>query len=171
MSDLKKIRWVEFPNSNNRYTVSEDGEIYGLYRNKMLKPKVDKDGYLHIGLYINKKVKHMRVHRVVAIAFMGDKGLEYDVDHIDRNRANNKLSNLRWIKKADHFRDRISKGFVARGSNHGRSKYPEETIIKVISDIKEGALSLVSISEKHNVKYATVHKIYSGKHWKCISGL
>jgi hypothetical protein len=44
------------------------------------------------------------VHRLVALAFLGDPPTtEHTVDHIDTNSMNNNLENLRWATKSEQF--------------------------------------------------------------------
>lgn len=43
-----------------------------------------------------------RVHRIVATAFWGEHSQEYVVDHIDTNRCNNRIENLRWLTKLEN---------------------------------------------------------------------
>ncbi len=44
-----------------------------------------------------------RVHRIVATAFYGEHSQEYVVDHIDTNRCNNRVENLRWLTKLENI--------------------------------------------------------------------
>ena len=44
-----------------------------------------------------------RVHRIVATAFYGDHSQEYVVDHIDTNRCNNRVENLRWLTRLENI--------------------------------------------------------------------
>ena len=80
------------------YKVSTLGNImsnkYGDWRK--IKPSPDKNGYLRIGLHQNNKRMNCSVHRLVALAFIPNPDNLPTVDHIDQNRTNNDLSNLRW---------------------------------------------------------------------------
>ena len=91
----------------NNYMVSNLGNIKSLnYRHtgkeKMLKPLKHKDNYLMVVLYKNRKRKNYKVHRLVAEVFIPKiEGKEF-VDHIDGNRQNNNVENLRWCNQAEN---------------------------------------------------------------------
>lgn len=60
------------------------------------KQKTDKDGYKEVALCKDGKMKHYRVHRLVAEAFL-DNPYGYEIiNHKDENPANNKVGNLEW---------------------------------------------------------------------------
>ena len=89
--------WKEIPDYPD-YKVSNFGNImskkYGDYR--LLTPTPNSDGYLRVGLCKNNKHSTKRVHRLMAIAFIPNPENLSTVDHIDQNKTNNDLSNLRW---------------------------------------------------------------------------
>lgn len=68
-----------------------------------------KDGYLRIDLWQGKEHHTHLVHRLVAIAFLGDReGMT--VNHKDGNKKNNHLSNLEWMTLRDNIRYGFTNG-------------------------------------------------------------
>lgn len=65
---------------------------------RMKTPKLRKDGYLTVKLYKNNIGKDIRVHRLVAFAFIPNPNpkLYGHVNHIDCDRTNNRTTNLEW---------------------------------------------------------------------------
>ena len=90
------------------YGIEEDGRVWSVKRNMYMKPIImSKSGYLRITLSpygVNKKA--FLVHRLIALHFIPNPKNLQEVDHIDRNRLNNKLDNLRW---ASHSENQINK--------------------------------------------------------------
>lgn len=66
---------------------------------KELKQYKDSSGYPSLRLFKNSKDgKMFKVHKIVAETFIGEKpGAKYQVDHIDGDKQNNSVHNLRWI--------------------------------------------------------------------------
>ena len=82
----------------DKYIVYEDGNVYSLSKNKMMKPTLQKNGYCKI--YICNK--NTWLHRFIMEAFNGKSDLT--VDHIDGNKENNNLSNLEYVTQAENTR-------------------------------------------------------------------
>src|SRR5579871_4946133 len=56
-----------------------------------------KNGYQRVNLYIGGKMKPMEVHRIMAIAFLGDQSARFRlVRHLDDDKTNNTIGNLAW---------------------------------------------------------------------------
>ena len=79
------------------YQISEDGMIWSNIYNKYLAYKKDSDGYHDILLVCEDgKRRHFRVHRLVAMTYIGNPENLPVVMHLDNNKSNNHYSNLKW---------------------------------------------------------------------------
>lgn len=68
--------------------------------------KIDRDGYKEVCLSIIQNGIHKRIykraHRLIWETFMGPIPLEFTIDHIDCNKLNNNLSNLRLLTREEN---------------------------------------------------------------------
>ena len=78
------------------YKVSNTGKIYSLVKNKIMKNKNTKAGYLVMGLTKNKKSETFYVHRIVASMFLENPHNYEQVNHKDEDKTNNNIENLEW---------------------------------------------------------------------------
>ena len=94
------------------YGITSCGRIWS-YRNEMfLKPKITKDGYLKVKLCKNGKMKHICVHRLVAMAYIPNPENLPEVDHKDNNKTNNCVNNLQWLSHKDNTRKSCNKAIL-----------------------------------------------------------
>lgn len=68
--------------------------------------------------------KNYRVHRLVLEAFVGPCHEGFECDHLDRNRRNNALTNLRYVSRIDNNRNTSKNDRVdSRGGTHRYEDY------------------------------------------------
>ena len=80
---------------NSNYKVSNKGRILNS-TGVIIKPFIQNSGYYAIGLWKNHQKYTTTVHKLVAMHFL-DYDDKYDIDHIDGNKLNNDINNLRLI--------------------------------------------------------------------------
>ena len=127
--------WKDIEGFEGLYQASSEGRIRSLDREvagnagsvqfrkgKMMKPAMDRGGYLQVQLYKEGKRKWFKVHRLVYSAFCGEIPNELQVNHIDEDKTNNKLENLNlmtpkqnsnWGTRNERFAKALSKAVIA----------------------------------------------------------
>ena len=88
--------WKDVKGFEGLYQVSNYGRVYSKITNKIMKPKIEKDGYYRLGLRKNGVRKFFRIHRLVALAFIPQEEYKPVVNHKDGNKLNNNVENLEW---------------------------------------------------------------------------
>lgn len=93
----------DFPN----YIISSYGRVFSLYQERLLKPYVcpfkGKMDYLYVKLTKCKGQKEsIRLHKLVAEAFIDNPKHKKIVHHIDCNALNNRADNLMWVTAEEH---------------------------------------------------------------------
>lgn len=87
--------WKDVEGFENRYKISNFGNLYSKFKNKPLTPSKDKDGYRYITLYSEKGVhKFFRMGRMVVINFILNPLNLPQVNHKDHINDNDRLNNL-----------------------------------------------------------------------------
>ena len=91
------------------FEVSDEGRVFSKERyvlnngTKVLKPRRELKGvsngigYLQVGLSCNNTRVRKYIHRLVAEAFLGPCPEGYEVNHKDRVKTNNRLTNLEYV--------------------------------------------------------------------------
>jgi len=78
------------------YKINKQGEVWSCYYNKIMTPTLNRTGYNMIEIVKDKTPKQTSIHRLLAIQYLPNPNNLPMVDHIDRNKLNNCLDNLRW---------------------------------------------------------------------------
>ena len=103
MEEWKEI--TDYPN----YEISNLGNVKNKTTKRLLKNTISSTGYYVIDLYKNGKGKKFKIHRLIAIAFIHNLENLQIIDHIDKNKLNNSLDNLRWTTQRNNCYNKIRK--------------------------------------------------------------
>lgn len=79
------------------YLVSRSGKIYSMRTNALIGGQVDDQGYILMCLMVDGKRHFVRLHTIVANAFLKKPKGANKVTHINGNKEDNRASNLKWI--------------------------------------------------------------------------
>jgi hypothetical protein len=113
------------------YEIFEDGRIVNS-RGLVMKCRIGTVGYKKINLCKDGKHKTFRLHRLLALHFIENTRplIAITVDHENRDRLDNSLSNLRWATREEQLANRggkfefpITKGCLCK---HHKHKYRYE---------------------------------------------
>jgi len=84
----------------DEYGVTEEGEIYSYKSQKFMNPSLNSAGYLRVALTKEGvNLSTLKIHRIIAETFIPNPNNYPCVEHIDKNKTNNKISNLRWATR------------------------------------------------------------------------
>lgn len=146
-----------------RYSVSNYGRVSGV-KGQIITPYRHTNGYLRVGVCLpGGTVKTEYVHRMVAIAFIGlPPTADHQIDHIDHNRANNILTNLRWMTKQEN----LARRFVRRGEGHFNSRLTAQDVEQIIA---MSGQSSAEVAQQFGVAPRTIRDIWNQKSWKEIT--
>lgn len=97
------------------YKINKNGEVWSCRSNIFLKPVLNNYGYLVVSL--GRKNKYL-LHRLLALQFIPNPDNLPFIDHIDQNRTNNTLENLRWASKATNEQNTIRHKDNTSGFKH-----------------------------------------------------
>lgn len=159
---MKKEIWKDVPGYEGLYKVSDHGRVKSLLRvimmsngrprtirERIMRPSVNSAGYLMVGLCKDKQQRGRNVHKLVAEAFLGHErcGMKVVVDHINHDKTDNRVENLRLVTQRENTSHRKKKG---------SSKYPgvywnkrdQKWMAYIWIDVKKKYLGLFEIEEE-----------------------
>lgn len=100
---------TEYP----KYSINRDTQqVWSTISKKYLRSKKSKNGYYCLNLKKDKKSFTVYLHRLMAQTFLECKEGKNLVDHINRNRLDNRIENLRWVNSSGNSFNRVCKGYA-----------------------------------------------------------
>lgn len=100
----------------DNYVVTSCGRVFRKDGKEVSQVLTGEPQYKYVNLKQDKQRKLIRVHRLVALAFLHAIEGKVFVDHIDRDKMNNALSNLRWVTRSENHRNMSNNRWLACGN-------------------------------------------------------
>lgn len=100
----EEFYFVDIPNYPN-YKINKLGTIINKKSGREIKGR-DSNGYRRLCLINEYGSGDIFVHKILAELFIQNPKNKLFVDHVDRNRSNNNLSNLRWVSRSENGTNR-----------------------------------------------------------------
>ena len=181
-------KWKDIVGYENEYQINQFGEIRTLKdspklkKYDVLKPQISKrNGYVYQMLYKNGKEKLLRVHRLVAMAFLPNPNNLPQVNHKDGNKQNNSVDNLEWCEQSDNMKHAYKNGLQIPSENQRKAiintnklkqkkvcQIKDGEVINTFSGISEASrqtkISISCISRCCNLK----RKSTNGYEWRFL---
>lgn len=155
VSDLGKVRRVS-PGQGTRM-----GEV---------KSHIGKNGYRYVTLCAGGQARKFTVHSLVCTAFHGPApSPAHEVAHANGNRADPRLSNLRWATRKENSADRRLHGTMLEGERHPLAKLSEEDVQAIRELHASGGHSRQCIADRFGIHPAYVGALVRGE-WRNHGG-
>jgi len=160
-----KMIWKTIKGYNNVYRINNLGQVKRVIWSHGCKMgfigHVAPDGYKFVILCKNKKHKKYPIHRLVAKYFIGNPTKKrYDINHIDGNKQNNKVTNLEYCTSKENTRHAIKIGLRRPGTNYRLTK---KQVVSIRKEYSLGKINQTDLGKKYNVCQVNISSIINYK--------
>lgn len=150
---------AEYENVTN-YRIYEDGQVYNINTNRFLKCSSDSKGYKILDLRtFDCKIKHPKVHRLVAKLFVPNPNNKPQVNHINGIKTDNRYENLEWVTNDENRLHAINNGLMNH-CNYWIDQYDlNGNYIRSYKNIAE----FCKLSDKTNINMGNIGRALKGQ--------
>lgn len=152
------------------YQISNFGNLKSMKwgKEKILKPEMDRNGYLRYSLSNNNLTKRYLSHRLVLTAFVPNPENKPCVNHINGIKTDNRVENLEWVTYSEnrlhsHLNNLQN---YAKGESCSYSKLKEKEVLEILEIGK--TKTQLEISKIYKVSRRHISDILNGKRWSHI---
>jgi hypothetical protein len=173
--------WQSIPGYEGLYEISDSGVVKSLcFRNrhngriepraaaKILTPQRDRVGYLRIGLRKDKTARQFYIHQLVALAFVGCRPDNLELDHLDAQKGNNSSSNLEYVTHQENCDRALKMGLHPGwpcGEDHARAKLTWQQVEQIRSRYVPGVFGIKRLAKEFEVSKRTIQFILRRRTW------
>jgi len=157
--------WRGIPDAAG-YEASNLGNIRSTVKSGTPKPislGTHPNGYHYFVAIVDGQRKTYKAHHAVLKAFGQDRPSDaHDVRHIDNDRRNNALRNLKWGTKQDNALDRRAAGSLA-GENNPNHKFSDKQVAQIVRLYETGKYTQAQLAQKFGASQPVISKIINSR--------
>jgi hypothetical protein len=157
--------WKDVLGYENRYKISNTGDVYSLLSKKILEPGLGTNGYKLVILRKNGKSKTKYIHVELAKVFLGARPTGYVINHIDANKRNNKVTNLEYVTQKQNLDHSEKLGRLNRRDN-GSTKINFERAREIKELYAAGGITHRELGEQFGLARNTITQIMNDYIWR-----
>lgn len=149
------------------YEISDRGRCRKNHKNGnqfYLKPVIDKNGYVRYHLNKDNKAFPKRAHRLAYEHFVAPIAEGMQINHIDMNKQNNRVSNLESVSAKRNMRHAVEQGATKR-----RRYLSRDEVSRIKWELNIGAKTCVEIAKDFKVAPANIYDINQGKTFRNVN--
>lgn len=161
MDDRGYVTYRRIPDYE-MYMASSDGDIFSIKGMDFLRQGWTRRGYREVKLSKKGIAKTKLVHRLISSAFNGQS--KKTVDHINFDKSDNRIRNLRYISAIDNHKIACDSGRIKSGCDHYSSALGERDILSIRASQDTNA----SLSKKYNVADSIISRIRNYKSYRSV---
>ena len=148
------------------YDIISDGRVFSWKRGKFLKPGVS-NGYPEVCLMLDGRRNQWRVHRLVAMAFYGPLPEGMQTRHLNGNKQDNRINNLKYGTVAENAQDKVLHGRSGKGISSPSASLTEEQVLSVKQALLAG-VNYGDLAKEYGVSAHVMYGVASGRSYAHI---
>ena len=172
---LPNEQWNPVNGTNSRYLISNLGRLVstdhrGSGKVQLMNPALDANGYLRTVIIKNGRYITVKMHRLVAEAFVQNFMNKPQVNHINHVRTDNRAENLEWVTHRENIDHMMKHGRQTfnNGEKNGMAKLTEEQVKEARSLYKPYVVMAKDLAKKYGVSTAQMKEVLQRKVWKHV---
>lgn len=167
-------QWRLIPGSEGLYSVSTEGRIRSHFsgQDRVLACCPDTKGYLQFAMSLSggRRVR-MKVHRAVALTFLGTRPRGAQINHISGDKNDNSVRNLEYVSCRENIRHAWATGLrrpeQVQGERHGRSKLTADKVREIRASHSKATVT--ELAERFSVTPQNIVCVLKRQTWKHLA--
>jgi len=154
----------------SKYAITETGRVWSHRHKRFLKPCLSK-GYYYLCLYQdNGERKFKLLHTLILETFVGPCPKGMGCRHLNGNKQDNRLCNLKWGTQKQNIQDSIRHGTKVnnKGERNVNAKLTEQDVRMIVYMYRTGEFIKSEISGIYQLSQGHIDKIMRKEKWKHI---
>ncbi len=162
--------WRDVRGYEGLYQISNQGKLKSSMwqENYVSKGSFNVKGYLRTQLVKNGKKTNYYLHTLVAENFISPRPYNLEVGHLNGDKGDNRVENLKWVTQKENSRHRIQHGTHNRGEQNYSVKLTEKDVLLIRTLYKQKKFYQWELGEMFGIEQATISSIMLRKTWRHI---